>query len=148
MIKGRFGFVIVALLLASWTSPALTRAHDDCWFGSRLGPTAFGVSGSLYGLGYLPVPPYFALHPPVYYGERYYRTYGESPFPRVDYSSRPHRIQADVIVNPFVTTAAVTPVPTEPTPVDGAENKDQVTDSPLMIINPFYQSEATVAHRD
>lgn len=25
-------------------------------------------------------PPYFALHPPVYYGERYYRPYGDSPF--------------------------------------------------------------------
>lgn len=25
-------------------------------------------------------PPYFALHPPVYYGDRYYRPYGDSPF--------------------------------------------------------------------
>jgi hypothetical protein len=25
-------------------------------------------------------PPYFSLHPPVYYGERYYRPYGASPF--------------------------------------------------------------------
>lgn len=25
-------------------------------------------------------PPYFSLHPPVYYGNRFYRPYGESPF--------------------------------------------------------------------
>lgn len=40
-----------------------------------------------YSLGFaqryrtnVPTPPYFALHPPVYYGQRYYRPYGASPF--------------------------------------------------------------------
>jgi hypothetical protein len=28
-----------------------------------------------------PTPPYFAIHPPVYYGQRYSRPYGISPFP-------------------------------------------------------------------
>lgn len=28
----------------------------------------------------LPAPPYFAVHPPVYYGQRYARPYGESPY--------------------------------------------------------------------
>ncbi len=29
---------------------------------------------------FAPAPPYFALHPPVYYGQRYTRPYGVSPF--------------------------------------------------------------------
>jgi hypothetical protein len=40
-----------------------------------------------YSLGYansyryrLPTPPYFSIHPPVYYGKRYVRPYGESPY--------------------------------------------------------------------
>ena len=40
-----------------------------------------------YTLGYqnsfrnrVPTPPYFSVHPPVYYGKRYARPYGESPF--------------------------------------------------------------------
>lgn len=28
----------------------------------------------------LPTPPYFSIHPPVYYGKRYERPYGESPY--------------------------------------------------------------------
>jgi hypothetical protein len=45
----------------------------------------------------LPAPPYFAVFPPVYYGERYARPYGESPFASwplltagSDYQPRPH----------------------------------------------------------
>ena len=35
--------------------------------------------GATYGTS-LPTPPYFALNPPVYYGSRYSRPYGLSPF--------------------------------------------------------------------
>ena len=28
----------------------------------------------------LPAPPYFSIYPPVYYGKRYMRPYGESPY--------------------------------------------------------------------
>jgi hypothetical protein len=28
----------------------------------------------------LPAPPYFSIYPPVYYGKRYVRPYGESPY--------------------------------------------------------------------
>ncbi len=110
-------------------------------------PRRFGSSGSLYGLGYIPVPPYYALHPPVYYGERYYRSYGESPFARVDHSSRPRRIQAQVIINPFVVQPAAAPAASEPTAGRGQRQRpDQVTVGPQMIINPYYVPEAKVAY--
>jgi hypothetical protein len=127
--------------------PAVTRACDGYWSGSWLNAPAFGSSGSLYGLGYIAVPPYYALHPPVYYGERYYRSYGESPFARVDHSSRPQRIQAQVIMNPFVEQAAAAPAAPDPQAVEAKEKTDQVTVGPQMIINPFYVPEAKVAYR-
>jgi len=34
----------------------------------------------LYRTGQIPLPPYYALHPPVYYGQREYQTYGRTPF--------------------------------------------------------------------
>ena len=132
------------------TFPAVSRACD-AWQGSLLGARAFGYSGTMYGLGYVPVPPYFALHPPVYYGHRYYRSYGESPFARPPVSSRPQRFEAQLVINPFVKDvarlappageAAETPVPEAP------EREDQATAGPLMIVNPFYDAGEEVARR-
>jgi hypothetical protein len=62
---------------------------------SAVGPGGFAGQGNLgfpfvpfgfyqpYGAQYrssLPTPPYFALNPPVYYGSRFARPYGLSPF--------------------------------------------------------------------
>ncbi len=105
MTKLRILLSSLVVWLVFATVPSVTRAYDG-WAGSLGDVPAFGYSGSLYGLGYLPVPPYFAVHPPVYYGERYYRTYGESPYARPARSSRPLRVSAQVIINPFVEQAA------------------------------------------
>ena len=72
---------------------------------------AYGFSGSLYGLGRLPVPPYFAIHPPVYYNTITPRPYGDSPFA---WSGRPRQVEASqrrLIVNHFYTQAVETSGP-------------------------------------
>ena len=72
---------------------------------------AYGYSGSLYGLGRLPVPPYFAIHPPVYYNTITPRPYGDSPFA---WSGRPRQVEAShrrLIVNHFYTQAVETSGP-------------------------------------
>jgi hypothetical protein len=141
----RFWFGFVALVAFS-AAPAV-QAFDGFCGGPFLGQsTAYGVSGNLYGLGIVPAPPYFALHPPVYYGERYFRSYGESPFARPDFSSRPKRIEAQVIINPFLTPAMV-PSKVEPPKAQTVEPQsvEKVTSAPQMIINPFYQPEEKIA---
>ena len=71
-----------------------------------------------YGQGYqnsfrnrLPTPPYFAIYPPVYYGKRYERPYGDSPyaaFPQLqstpDYHPVPKEtpIRTSTVLNPHV----------------------------------------------
>lgn len=71
------------VLLLAATAVAVV-AVSDARAGGGISPGipyfGYGYSGSLYGLGYVPVPPYFSLHPPVYYGDRYARPYGASPF--------------------------------------------------------------------
>lgn len=64
---------------------------------------AYGYSGSLYGTGRVPVPPYFAIHPPVYYSTITPRTYGDSPFA---WSGRPRQAEVGnrrLIINQFYT---------------------------------------------
>jgi hypothetical protein len=69
-------FVLVAMIACAGLSANVQEAKAfDSFFGSPF----FG--GSNYGYSYrLPTPPYFSIFPPVYYGRRYERPYGDSPF--------------------------------------------------------------------
>lgn len=96
----------------------------NCSFGNL---NAFGASGNLYGSGYLFVPPYFSIHPPVYYSHQYYRPYGWSPFAQsgnvVVAAPRP---EPRMIVNPHVAVKEV------------KKAKPDNTAQAEMILNPFY----------
>jgi hypothetical protein len=68
-----------------------------------------------YQTGRIPTPPYFAIHPPVYYGKRVGMPYGNSTVTRppreiVDFypSMQPvvHIRQPQLILNPFVSPVA------------------------------------------
>ena len=105
-----------------------------------------------YTLGYqnsfrnrLPTPPYFAIHPPVYYGQRYARPYGESPFAAfsqlrssADYYAVPKDtpFRTRSVVNSHVEHA----MPQQPVsePVAQAIKEPGRT---VVIINPFAQEQ-------
>ena len=132
--NGVLGF---ALLLGT---SATLQAGDplDHWFSTG---NAFGNSlynRSLYGLGRLPLPPYFALHPPVYYGIRYGRPYGVSPFPvppRV-------RVPATFVAAPF-RTDALSHQPDQPPENHGNSGKTtRAANRARVIINPYCQPGA------
>jgi hypothetical protein len=132
-----------------------------CLLGMGMaGPTALGqTTDPLYGfpfgytLGYqysfrnrLPAPPYFAIHPPVYYGERHLRPYGESPyasFPLLgstpEYSPVPAERYAPVprtVANPYSPPCCASHE-------DGADRSPSVSlaaaQAPRarLIVNPF-----------
>ncbi len=92
---------ILALLVATAlvTAASRTEAGDYGlhgglpWFG-------YGYSGSLYGLGRIPVPPYYALHPPVYYSHPVPRPYGHSPFAWRSHQSQLMAPQPKLTINP------------------------------------------------
>ncbi len=86
--------------------------------------------------GNVPTPPYFALHPPVYYGERVRRSYGDSPYaypaqrPRATASAatgRPTPPKPKLIVNPYYV------------PATGEAAGSSVPANGQLILNPYCQ---------
>lgn len=119
---------------------------------------AFGGFGSsnifdLYRTGRTPIPPYFALNPPVYYSYPVPRTYGYSPFYYPGTVKTPDVIidmQPQTIINPFVPSSAKSPepAPAPETSVNASPVKPAAT-PPLMVENPFFNERGdiyTVSH--
>lgn len=108
----------------------------------------------LYGYGamtqigpraYVPPPPYFSLHPPVYYGRRYTRPYGVSPFaswPQLNatpsYAPQPHVQRNQVISNPHYSPCGGAPC--APAVVKVEEKRAE----PLVIENPYFNPSSNV----
>ncbi len=106
-----------------------------------------GVGGARYPSTFA-APPYFALHPPVYYGERFTRPYGVSPFaawpqlqPSPSYAPQPHVNRWQAMSTPHCvhcgTSAAVAP-----------HGIVQAPAKPIEIDNPFFQPEAVYTSAD
>jgi hypothetical protein len=87
---------------------------------------------SLYAVGAIPLPPYFALHPPVYYEMPVPRPYGYSPWAYPPYMTTPEIVEPvpEVIQNEFV-----------PQPTKQGSDKPKMASAPLRIRNPFVISE-------
>lgn len=128
-------FLAPCLLLFACAAPAANADH---------GINGLGLA-YLYGYGgfnqggmqtYNSSIPYFAMHPPVYYGQRYSRPYGASPFaawPQLQsnsaYAPQPHVSRAQTIVNPHACPPAA--------PIHGVvQTPAPIT--PLVIDNPFF----------
>jgi len=132
-------------------------AASACDGGNLAMAYLFGYNNFQFRTGVINnyTPPYFSMHPPVYYGERYYRPYGASPFaawPQLqanpDYAPRAGVgiRSAAVIENPYCCGA--TPVLPQAQP---AEVPDVVKNysGPLVIENPYFienESQLTSAN--
>lgn len=88
-------------------------------------------------------PPYFALHPPVYYGQRYSMPYGLSPFaawpqlqPTPGFHGRPYADRAQLIGNPhYAPCDGCTPISKNDVVIDRSIQ-------PVVIDNPFFKPDA------
>ena len=128
---------VLLLLAAMFTSSRTVHAQQGCGGLGGFGP---GYYGYLYGYGQSfaslgNLPPYFSLHPPVYYGKIRPLTYGDSPFVYpFGYDNRhtsPHRqgyltqpaAKPLMITNPYASAGSpdAAPAPPDlPSPRDGA----------------------------
>jgi hypothetical protein len=122
--------------------------------------------GAQYGTS-LRTPPYFALNPPVYYGTRYARPYGVSPFASPPLVQAPAGYQAQVspafvrppVNNPYFTDtcgggcakAAASASANELVEVKDAPHDDKVERSEIKMgklqFNRFVTEAAKVARR-
>lgn len=86
----------IILTIALAFAGALTAGRAEAFHGpGNLGFMPFGFYQP-YGVRYsnsVRTPPHFALNPPVYYGSRYSRPYGDSPFASPPLLSAPSSYQ-------------------------------------------------------
>lgn len=140
-------FYLTALFCAIALASTANQASAQC---GAFGP-GYGAFGGYYNYGiqpYVPAPPYFALHPPVYYGQRYTRPYGDSPFaaasqlqPNPNYAPARHVERSLTITNPHILPmapaieAAPAPAPVNTVPAS------PVVVKPMVIDNPYFKPD-------
>lgn len=129
-MKKLTGMAVVAfgLLLMGAAQPAQAQC-GAVGYGGIGGYGLLGLNGSAYRSGRVPTPPYFALHPPVYYSQPMHRTYGYSPFAYPGTVKTPEAPpKAAMISNPHVQ-----PVKQDAKPKLNLQNLTQ-----LEVSNPFF----------
>ncbi len=136
--------VAIAALMLAMPGQASAQCGTGYGFGGYGGPfgSGFGGFGSPYATGRIPTPPYFALHPPVYYSAPVARSYGYSPFPYPGDVRTPEAAPAggaQVIVNPYVDQAQ--PVNTEADKSNSETDDDVAQSKSLLIVNPYVADE-------
>lgn len=133
-------FIAGALLLAFAGGMLSSANASDYWYGHDAGWYQYPFGHYAYRLGNIPTPPYYAIHPPVYYGKRVGMPYGNSPYTRpprpVVRVSPPVQEQRPargvMIENPFVK---------EKKKAKKSRRKKSVSSKPKMIVNPYVESD-------
>ena len=107
MKSARVGLLIVCAVLAWGCLQMDAQAQALGAYGSYgfAHPGFFGYSGSPYSLGLIPTPPYYSIHPPVYYSHSVPRTYGYSPYAYPGTVPTPEVVEPEIIDNPHATPA-------------------------------------------
>ena len=92
---------------------------------------------SPYASSRIPTPPYFSIHPPVYYSVPVPRTYGYSPYAYPGTTRTPdvEIAKAAMVVNPYATKKAS----------DKKNVLDKTASKSRMIVNPFVTSNNETA---
>jgi hypothetical protein len=136
-----------AILASAGLLVAAPHAEAQDPFGFQFGYT-LGYQNSFRNR--LPTPPYFAVYPPVYYGKRYARPYGESPFaafpqlqPSADYQPTPYgaTYRTRAISNPHIQHPMPHGHRIQSEPVASVDATYQSKPSVSVIINPFTQPQ-------
>lgn len=99
------GLLVAALLLGVAAPNAAHAQICSPAIPGGFGPLGgwYGYGSSPYSLGQIPTPPYFAIHPPVYYSYPIPRTYGYSPYAYPGTVMTPEIVAPEVIENPHAT---------------------------------------------
>lgn len=109
-------------------------------YGNRWSWGPYSLNRSL---GYMPMPPYFAMHPPVYYSHNVAVPYGISPYPISSYSPSVSYVAErtiaapQVVVNPYVDQdVASDAIPAEPAmKVVDADGEAVSVQAPKVVTN-------------
>jgi hypothetical protein len=109
----------------------------NIWYGMNGGHWSDFGRISPYTSGLIPTPPYFAIHPPVYYSAPVPRAYGWSPFAYPAYVMTPEpkpTAKPAMFQNPYVD-------PPKPAVEKKTEHKSAMV-LPKIMTNPFVEQTA------
>lgn len=110
------------------------------------GGTSITTVFDLYRIGLIPVPPYFALHPPVYYSYPVPRPYGYSPFA---YSGN---VRTPEIVSELIEPAIITNPYVPNSQSRETDHQGRLTSyrqgQPLVVLNPYFEQTPKLAQLD
>lgn len=148
----RLVLIAAVMLAACACGQNSTQAADPAAYSGF--PFGFGFYQP-YGIRYstsVRTPPYFAVNPPVYYGQRHYRPYGASPFaslPLVEAGENYRTRPADRFFAPPPQPPVVNPYCANLKGVDASRTAQvsevrEVKPSPIQI-NPFVAERVAVA---
>lgn len=124
---GISALVLMGLSIAFLTSMPAQASDFGC--GSYVWSSPYPADLSdLYNVGAIRLPPYFALHPPVYYEMPVPRTYGYGPWAYPPYVTTPEIVEPtpEIIQNKFV-----------PQPAKEQSAKPNLACTPKRIQNPY-----------
>ena len=111
-------------------------AQDPYCSGGFPWPNYNNSISSPYAAGRIPTPPYFSIHPPVYYSVPVPRTYGHSPYayPGTFRTPDVEIAKTAMMVNPYATKKA-------------SEEKtlDKTASASRMVINPYVTAKSETA---
>ncbi len=144
--------VVILTVLTSNIAQAQYPYGSDLAAWNGWGGQGYGYLGTR--VGYAPLPPYFAIHPPVYYSAKIIRRpYGASPFAwpstyppftTTEIESRSvSNSDPAFFFNPYLKQedgGGQLPPPRR-APASGDQSRSQ----PLLIINPYVISQAVAA---
>jgi hypothetical protein len=130
----RLALTFAGLLSLILAAPAVAADYPvSIWYGMGHGLHSEIGRISPYTSGLVPTPPYFALHPPVYYSAPVPRSYGWSPYAYPSYVMTPEAkpiAKPAMFHNPFVD-------PPKPAVEKRTENKSAAM--PKIMLNPFVE---------
>ncbi len=135
---GRYGNVASRRAVASSYPVAVGSGGFGYGYGGYGGTFGQGGFSNLYNQGFIPVPPYYSLHPPVYYSVPVPRTYGYSPYAYPGYVPTPevNFSEPEIIDNPHIQP--------EEAPAPAQETSAQTASTPVVIRNPFVEQADVV----
>lgn len=111
--------------------------------GGYGGGFGFGIGTQQYRIGNIPIPPYFSLHPPVYYGQIVHRSYGLSPFAYPGYTSPGLAPRPTVLVNPYMRQRQPQQQHADEEEAAGLETAANWAPKPLLVMNPYVESNGS-----
>ena len=141
MLPARRVLLMLSVAAIFMASTAVV-SHAQVGYGGYLGYYNQGVlhgSGFFekpYAMGRIPTPPYFALHPPVYYSHAVPRTYGYSPYPYPGQYNTPEIVKPQEILNPHAKQPT-----SESASVKKSKQVAAVAATPQWITNPYASTE-------